>query len=115
MSESKLRLIKGSTIAHKGFVYRIANPVQVKVYSGKVAVKRAPVEADHQSDAAKPIDKELVCRLIQQEIDILEQTENEILFSLDEEELNGKSFTDHVGTTNQIMSFKHLLKKVNKL
>lgn len=115
MSELRLRLQKGAKIQHLGKEYKVSNPITVKVFKGVTIAQEMPVKAEQKSDQAQPIDKTTVCSIIQKEIDKLEVAENKILFSIDEDESEERTFEEHVNATNQIMSFKRLLKKMKAL
>ncbi|BDS13071.1 hypothetical protein [Aureispira anguillae] len=115
MNVQQLKLKRGDLIEVKGTSLKLVAPSTLQVIQGNAALQAAPMRARHKTDSAYPIDRATVCAVVQQEIDQLEIAENRILCSIDEEEMEGTSFTDHVGLTNQIMVLKEVLKKITVL
>ena len=117
----KLRLSKNETLTYQGQNLKLMAPIILRVQKlqdGATIAARA-VQGQRSSDEPQPIAKNTVLSILQKEIDQLERKENALLMSIAEPDpldFNDElSLGDHLGTAEQIMNLKKVLKKIKAL
>ena len=117
----KLRLKKGETITHDGQDLELTSPLilRYKTIPTGDTIAASSVKGERSSDEVRAIDQATVLSIIKKEIDRLEIKENDMLMSaagLDGLGLDDDaSFSDHLGTAQQIMNLRKILKQVKAL